>query len=187
MTTEHCQIESEALARLYRQLGDVTLPAWLDADVLAAHAAGSLSPALSRSVQAALDASPALAAIHQGLADLAPHSEALARSLAGAARQAGQHPARHVASRHAVRRAGHQRRARWLGAAAALLVAVAGVWGWQHFDLREQPSTASVQPAATPQSDSIFDSGMDNQRLASNPNKAEDDSIFRANFNRKSS
>lgn len=187
MTIEHRPIENEALARLYKQLGDTELPAWLDGDVLAAHAAGNLSPQLARRVQAVLDASPALAAIHQGLTELAPHSETLARSLASKTRHVGHWQIRHAASRHAVRHSRHHRRARWMGAAAAVLLAVAGVWGWQHFDSRQQPATASTQPAATPLPDTIFDSSMDGQRLASNPAKSGGDSIFRSDFKRKSS
>lgn len=188
MSTEHRQIDNKALARLYQQLGDPELPAWLDADVLVAHAAGNLSPALARRVQRLIDASPALAAIHQSLVDLAPHAEVLAQALAVQTQPAAHRQVRHAAPRHAVRRAGHHRRARWMGAAAAVLVAVAGVWGWQHFDLRQQAATASVQPAATVNKpDTIFDSSMDGQRLASNPAEIRGDSIFRADFKHKSS
>lgn len=188
MKTEHRQHEDSPLAELYRRLGDAGLPAWLDGDTLAAHAAGALPSALARRVEQALQQSPELRALHASLVELAPHSEALAQSLAGQSRHQGHRRIRHAAQHHEVRGTAHHRRTRWMSAAAAVFLAIAGVWGWQHFDAGQQPTaaTASQQPEATPQGDTIFDNGMDS-RLAVNPKKSEGDQIFRASFNRKSS
>lgn len=189
MKTEYCQKENAHLASLYQELGDAGLPAWLDADTLVAHAAGELSPGLALRVQQALDQSPELMALHASLVDLAPHSEALAQSLAAQSQHQAHRQVRRAGAgaRHAVRRSGHHRRARWMGTAAALLLAVVGVWGWQQLDTgHHQTATASNPPAATQQVDTIFDNGMDH-RLAVNPKKAGDDKIFRASFNKKRS
>lgn len=188
MNTEHRQINvGTRLADLYRQMGDAGLPAWLDGDTLAAYAADELSPELARRIEQALQHSPELSALHASLVELGPHSAALAQSLAGQTQHQGHRQVRHAGARHAVRRTVHHRHTRWMSAAAAVFLAIAGVWGWQHFDAGQQPSAmASQQPAATPGADTIFDSGMDS-RLAVSPKKSEGDKIFRASFNRKSS
>lgn len=186
MKTENRQKSNSRIAGLYQQLGDAWLPAWLDADTLVAHASGELSPTLAHRVQQVLDQSPELTALHASLVELAPHSEALAQSLAGQSQGHGHRQARHTGSQHAVRRSGHHRRARWMGTAAAVLLAVAGVWGWQQLDPGQQTTTASNPPAAIQQGDTIFHSGMDH-RLAVGPDKAGGDKIFRASFNKKQS
>lgn len=186
MKTEHHQNEDSRIAGLYRQLGDAGLPAWLDAGTLVAYVAGELSPSLAQRVQNALDQSPELTALHASLVELAPHSEVLAQSLAGQIQHQGHRQIHHTGSRHAVRRSAHHRRARWMGTAAALLLAVAGVWGWQQLDSTQQTATASNPPAAIQQADTIFDSGMD-QRLAVGADKVDSDKIFRTSFNHKSS
>ncbi len=186
MKTEYYQNEDTRIAGLYQQLGDAGLPAWLDADTLVAHAAGELSPSLAQRVQKALDQSPELTALHASLVELAPHSEALAQSLAGQSQHQGHRQVQHANSRHAVRRSVHHQRARWMGTAAALLLAVAGVWGWQQLDSTQQTTTASNPPAAIQQTDTIFDSGMDH-RFAVGPEKIDGDKIFRTTFNHKSS
>ncbi|MGA7297642.1 MAG: hypothetical protein WBW92_09050 [Rhodanobacteraceae bacterium] len=186
MSTEHSQLDDMRLAGLYRQLGDAGLPAWLDADTLVAHAAGELPPAMTQRVQQAVDASPELKALSAGLAELAPHAEMLAQSLASHGQHQTHRRTRVVSTRHAERRQAHHIRARWAGAAAAVFLAIAGVWSWQHFDAAQPTATASQQPVVTPKTDAIFDSGMDS-RLAASPKKAAGDSIFRASFNRKSS
>ena len=174
------------LTGLYRQLGDTGLPAWLDADTLVAHAAGELPPAMAQRVQQAVDASPRLQALSASLAELAPHAEQLAQSLASHGQHQTHRRTRVASTRHAVRRQAHHVRARWAGAAAAVFLAIAGLWSWQHFDAAQSNATAMQQSAATSAGDAIFNSGMD-PRLAASPKKAAGDSIFRASFNRKSS
>lgn len=187
MKTEHRQHEETSLATLYRQMGDAGLPAWVDGDTLAAYAAGELPAGLAERVEKVLEHSPELSALHASLVELAPHSEVLAQSLAGQSQHQGHRQIHHAGARHAVRRTTHHRRTRWMSAAAAVFLAIAGVWGWQHFDASQQPTaTASQQPSATPHVDTIFDNGMD-ARLAANPRKTEGDKIFRASFNKKQS
>lgn len=180
--TDNAYTERPHLGALYRRLGDACLPAWLDADLLVAHAAGELSPALAQRIDTELAHSPELAALRDALADLAPASAQLADAVTALKPAAAHRRERHAATRHAVRRSRHQRHARWAGAAAAVLMAVAGVWSWQHLDARHA-ATAQVPAATAParsQPDTIFDNGMDS-RMAARSGQGSD-RIFRAGF-----
>lgn len=186
--------DNTSLAELYRRLCQRDDAPCLDAETLTAFAAGILSDEKRAQVLQVLAVSPAQADLAHMLAELAPASDVLARAAVqrseGHARQGssvrrlhaiGQPaPQRHVPR---VRRAAGMR---WF-AAAAVLVAVAGVWGWQHVEAPRGAAIASATatPAPAP-ADTIFSSDMSHSVAVQSAKADHSDQIFSSSFhNRK--
>lgn len=193
MTTDKRTNRDNSLFELYARLGDGQLPAWLDADVLSAHAAGTLPPQLARRVEQVLEASPALAALHDSLVDLRPQSRALANALTTHATGHGHHRAstHGAAGHHAVRRQRHrQRTGKFAGAAAMVLLSVAAVLGTQQLQQAGQPGMTKQAAAPMPTHDTIFDANMGGSLATTakaHKGASAGDQIFRASFKRNAS
>lgn len=185
MTPDNQANRRPSLAALYAELDRPGVPAWLDADVLAAHVAGELSPALDRQVQAALATSPALAALCETLAELQQPAAELAARLGREGHVHGHHRQAHTSTRHGVRRSGHHG-LRWLGAAAALMLVVLAGWGAMQLKPGSPSMTAGQTPLSAPQVDAIFSSGVDNGLANNDASRAGGDRIFHSRFGRKS-
>jgi hypothetical protein len=197
------------LADLYRRLyAAAPRHEALDEEVLLAASEGRVDAPRKSAVAGVLARSPAQAALVRLLRELRPESEALAAGLtrvAGARPGDGRHhptahPRRSAPVRHApaMRRTARTRIHRW-SAVAACLVAVLGVWSWQHSaDIRDatisrhvaqdqaliadqlqvsQDSVAARSDIIFTTRDGIFHGGMDTRAGRSA------DRLFRAGFN----
>lgn len=190
------QPDNMNLAELYRHLCESSAAPSLDADTLAAFAAGRLNAEQRDAVLRVLAVSPQQADLARLLVDLTPASE----TLAAAAAQRSQGHVRHgststrrlrgVAQPAAPRHVPRARRAtglRWF-AAAAVLVAVAGLWGWQHAEAPGGGATVATAPATPASADTIFSSSMGHAVAVQNA-KADHhrDEIFSAGFHARKS
>ena len=166
--------QSITLRDLYRR----SQPGCVDADTLVRFAAGEFSADAHAEIAARLAALPGQDAVVRLLAELQPDSARLAASIT-AADAPHQRVSRHI-SRHAIHAPRARRGLRWL-AAAAVLVAVAGLWSAHHvIALEGMPAVVASPNAALPQvDDGIFGSGMDGRIAATSH---DDDVIFRATF-----
>lgn len=177
----------------------------LDADAVLAVSEGGLVTADRSAAVAALAESPAEASLVRMLRELRVDSELLATRLqreCGRRTRQAVHPRRSATVRHAPamrRHAMHARIGRW-SALAACLVAVLGLWSWQHTaDIRDATLTrqASEDRALSDQlaasrdlvaargdiifttRDDIFGAGMEPRGTAAQTG----DRLFRAGFN----
>lgn len=181
--TEH--INNPSLAELYRRLCQQGGAPHLDADTLTAFAAGTLSAEQREQVASVLAASPEQADVVRMLAELAPASEALA---AGAVHRSEGHlrQGSTVHRLHAIGQPTPQRRVRrsaglrWF-AAAAVMVAVAGMWGWYHVEAPSAAAMADTEATPAP-ADTIFSSSMNHQVAVQRAKADHSDQIFSSNF-----
>lgn len=186
--TEHI----DNLAELYRRLcacGDAPL---LDAETLTAFAAGTLNAEQRERALRVLAVSPGQADLARLLVELAPASEVLAAAAAhrseGHVRHGSNVRRVHAVAQPAVpRRVSRTHRAtglRWF-AAAAVLVAVAGLWGWHHVDAVNGAAIASAPAVPTP-ADTIFNASMGHAVAVQSSKADHSDQIFSSSFhNRK--
>lgn len=184
--TEHT--DNTNLAELYRRLCERDDAPLLDAETLTAFAAGTLNAEQREQVLGVLAISPGQSDLARMLAELLPASDALA---AGAVHRSQGHD-RHGATvrrLHAVSQPALQRRARrsasmrWF-AAAAVMVAVAGLWGWHHVEAPGRAAVASTPTSSAP-TDTIFSSDMSHAVAVQRTRADHSDQIFSSNFHSK--
>jgi hypothetical protein len=178
-------MNTPSLSRLYQRLVATRPPVDVDADALAAVAAGEpLDEERQARVAAVLASSPAHARLARMLQALKADSEALAAGVGAARAPRHAHPARGRAARVAVaspRRA--RAHLRWAGALAAGVAVAFGIGAWQHAHDPATAMVASVAPApARPDrifasNDRIFAASEDGVRHG--PAR---DELFRSSF-----
>lgn len=164
------------LAHLYRRLtGPAPHHEMLDVDALVAASEGKLAVAHRPVVAAALAISSADAALVRMLRELHGESAHLAAQVGSDAGQIA-HPRRFGLMRHAPasrhsgnRRSARSRMGRW-SAMAACLVAVLGLWSWQH--------TADVRDATMSRQAAQDRAMVDQLALSRNSIAARGDLIF---------
>lgn len=185
--------DNRTLTDLYRLVCERGDAPYLDAETLAAFAADTMSAEQREQVLQVLAASPEQADLARMLAELAPASEALATAAVqrseGHARHGSTvrrlHVAGQAASHPHVRRVRRTAGLRWF-AAAAVFVAVAGVWGWHQVEAPSSGTTIASTAAMPAPADTIFSSDMSPTVAVHNGAADHSDQIFSSSFhNRK--
>jgi anti-sigma factor RsiW len=173
-----------SLSSLYRRLSAASVAPALEADEIVAAADGTLPADRRDDVAATLATSPMQAKLVRMLRDLKTDSDALAFGVARTERDTAHRSHQRIERRVA---AGHRfaGTTRWVGAMAACLVAIVGVWTLRH------PGTA---PSASPtahtiaRADVIFTSRDHIDRIFSDVDlsrgkaSGQRDELFRGDF-----